>query len=81
MKRHPPKKEGVCDECSGELYQRADDNEETIRHRIDVFKANTQPMVEYYDAQNKLVEMDGAKDPDELIEIVMAKFDEDRTGN
>jgi adenylate kinase len=43
-----PKVEGKCDKCGGELYQRADDNEEVIRNRLQVYKTQTQPVVEYY---------------------------------
>ncbi|MCL5876999.1 MAG: adenylate kinase [Candidatus Bathyarchaeota archaeon] len=43
-----PKKEGVCDKCGGELYQRADDNEEVIKNRLQVYKTQTEPLIAYY---------------------------------
>jgi adenylate kinase len=43
-----PKVEGKCDKCGGELYQRADDNETVIRNRLQVYKTQTEPVVEYY---------------------------------
>ncbi len=43
-----PKKEGVCDKCSGELYQRADDNPEVIKNRLQVYKNQTEPLIAYY---------------------------------
>lgn len=43
-----PKKEGVCDKCSGPLYQRADDNEEVIKNRLQVYKTQTEPLIAYY---------------------------------
>ena len=55
----PPKVPGKCDKCGGELYQRPDDNEETIRERLKVFFVQTVPLIEYYRKQNKLVEVDG----------------------
>ena len=56
----PPKKEGVCDFCGGELIQRADDNLETVTNRIDVYEAQTMPLVEYYEKAGNLVHIDGS---------------------
>lgn len=78
MKNKPPKKEGVCDACGGPLYQRSDDNEETIRTRMDVYLKNTKPIIEYYKAQGKLKKVDADKDADELQSILMQTFHEDR---
>ena len=44
----PPKREGVCDRCGGELYQRADDSEATVRNRLQVFERQTTPLLDYY---------------------------------
>jgi len=44
----PPKREGVCDRCGGELYQRDDDSEATVRHRLDVYARQTAPLLDYY---------------------------------
>ena len=55
----PPKAPGKCDKCDGELYQRTDDTEETVRARLKVFFSQTIPLLEYYRKQNKLVEVDG----------------------
>jgi adenylate kinase len=49
-----PTREGVCDICGGELYQRDDDKPETIRRRLDVYHAQTRPLVEYYEARDLL---------------------------
>ncbi|MEW2631255.1 adenylate kinase [Streptomyces sp. NPDC048389] len=51
----PPKTEGVCDECGGELYQRDDDSEETVRKRLEVYHTQTEPIIDYYRAQNLVV--------------------------
>ncbi|AUG77749.1 adenylate kinase [Kitasatospora sp. MMS16-BH015] len=48
---NPPAVDGVCDECGGELYQRADDNEDTVRNRLDVYHTETEPIIAYYQAQ------------------------------
>ena len=55
----PPKTPGRCDKCGGELYQRPDDSEETVRKRLEVFFAQTMPILDYYKKQNKLIEIDG----------------------
>ncbi|MFI5635963.1 adenylate kinase [Streptomyces goshikiensis] len=50
-----PKTEGVCDTCGGELYQRGDDSEGTVRNRLDVYHTQTEPIIDYYKAQGLLV--------------------------
>ncbi|NJP47642.1 adenylate kinase [Actinacidiphila epipremni] len=50
-----PKAEGVCDECGGELYQRADDAEDKVRNRLDVYHRETEPIIDYYKRQNLVV--------------------------
>ncbi|CAM5273263.1 MULTISPECIES: adenylate kinase [Streptomyces] len=51
----PPAKEGVCDVCGGELYQRDDDSEETVRKRLEVYHTQTEPIIDYYKAQGLVV--------------------------
>ena len=51
----PPKKDGVCDICGGELYQRDDDSEETVRKRLEVYHTQTEPIIDYYKAQGLVV--------------------------
>ncbi|ASU85643.1 adenylate kinase [Nocardiopsis gilva YIM 90087] len=51
----PPKQEGVCDLCGGELFQRDDDQEETIRHRLEVYREQTAPLVSFYEGGGLLV--------------------------
>jgi adenylate kinase len=51
IKFDPPRQEGVCDACGGELYQRADDNEETVRNRLVVYADQTEPLIDYYQRQ------------------------------
>jgi len=55
----PPKVAGKCDKCGGELYQRPDDNEKTIRERLKVYFAQTAPLLDYYKAGGKLISVDG----------------------
>lgn len=55
----PPRQAGVCDTCGGELYQRADDTVETARKRLEVYAAQTAPLIEYYRETGKLAEVNG----------------------
>ena len=54
----PPAKEGICDECGGEVYQRTDDNAETIEARMKVYEDATTPIIDYYAKQHKLKILD-----------------------
>jgi adenylate kinase len=67
---NPSKAEGVCDKCDGELYQRADDNEETVSNRIQVYMNQTSPLIEYYTKQDILVSVDGQRDIDVVFEDI-----------
>jgi adenylate kinase len=64
----PSQKEGVCDACGGELYQRGDDNEETVRNRLTVYRRQTEPLIGYYE-QHGLVRRfyGGGRGPDEVF--------------
>jgi adenylate kinase len=55
----PPKVEGRCDQCGGELYQRVDDAESTVAHRLDVYQAQTAPLLDYYERRSLLVRVPG----------------------
>jgi adenylate kinase len=59
---NPPREAGKCDVCGGELYQRPDDTPETHRKRIDVYLAQTAPLIEYYRERGVLAEIDGEQD-------------------
>jgi adenylate kinase len=63
---NPPRKRGVCDSCGGELYQRDDDKPEVVATRLMVFKEQTLPLIAYYKAQDKLVEVNGEGDIDTI---------------
>jgi len=55
----PPKTPGKCDKCGGELYQRSDDKEETVKERLSIFFAQTIPILDYYRKQSKLIKVNG----------------------
>lgn len=65
---NPPEEKGVCDVCGGSLYQREDDNPETVRHRLYTYYKETSPLIGYYFAQGLLVEVDGEQSVDEVHE-------------
>ena len=62
----PTKKAGVCDQCGGEIYQRADDQEETVANRLRVYENQTAPLIEYYRQRNLLREINGVGSVDEI---------------
>jgi adenylate kinase len=68
----PPAKPGACDKCGGELYQREDDAEETVRERIKVYHAMTQPLLDHYGRLGMLAKVDGMGRPDEVEKRVLA---------
>lgn len=68
----PPKKEGVCDKCNGELYQRDDDNETTVKSRLDVYAKQTEPLIGYYKNQGKLRSINGVGDMEEIFSRITA---------
>jgi adenylate kinase len=72
----PPKKEGVCDRCGGELYQRNDDREETIHARLVVYDRETAPLVSYYRERGLLREIDGVGSVEEIRHRVMQALEE-----
>lgn len=59
---NPPEKDGICDKCGGELYQRDDDREEAIRQRLETYESQTQPLIDYYRERNLLRPVDGRGD-------------------
>ena len=67
----PPKIPGKCDKCSGELYQRSDDNQETVKERLKVYFAQTTPVLDYYRKDNKLVPVDGKLGIEEVSERII----------
>ena len=62
----PPKQADVCNECGGELYQRDDDREETMRRRLEVYEEQTSPLIAYYTDRNLLRTVDGMGDIDDI---------------
>ncbi len=67
----PSKVEGICDSCGGELYQRADDNAETVENRISVYEAQTKPLLDYYKEAGNLVSLNGSNEVAELFQQIV----------
>ena len=59
--------DATCPKCDGEMYQRDDDNEATVRNRLDVYENSTAPLIDYYRGCDLLVEIDGDRDPEEVL--------------
>jgi len=68
----PPKVEGVCDKCGGELYQRDDDKQESIMHRMDVYREQTEPLINFYKGKGKITDLDASIETD----VLLGKFKE-----
>ena len=66
----PPKVEGVCDKCGGELYTRDDDTDEAIKHRLDVYREQTAPLIDYYKSKGNLKAIDAR----ETLKTGMTQF-------
>lgn len=71
----PPKKEGLCDRCGGTLYQRADDNEEAIRTRLNEYEKQTAPLVHYYRGKKTLRPIQGVGGPDQIFGQIVRLLD------
>lgn len=68
---NPPKQEGVCDACGGELYQRSDDNEETVTKRVETYSENTAPLIDYYKETDKVKDVNGQGGIDEIFQNIL----------
>ena len=68
----PPKSEGVCDVCGGELYQRDDDKAEVVRARLETYERQTAPLIDYYEAQGKVTRVNG----EQAVERVTAELEQ-----
>lgn len=67
----PPKKENVCDKCGGPLFQREDDKPETVKNRLEVYKKQTEPLIDYYDKKGLLKTVDSTGTPNEVHEKIL----------
>lgn len=68
----PPARQGICDDCGGDLFQRDDDSEETIRHRLEVYAEQTSPLISFYADENILIGIDATGPVEEITSRAMA---------
>ena len=64
LEYHPPKSDGVCDQCGSDLMQRDDDKEDVVKSRLQVYEDKTAPLVDYYRKKRVLHEVDGTRERD-----------------
>lgn len=77
----PPKQQGVCDVCGGELYQRDDDSEETVRKRLEVYHTQTEPIIDYYKAQGLVVTISSLGPVDEITQRALEALKREKAEN
>jgi adenylate kinase len=71
IKNIPPKNEGICDKCGGELYQRDDEKPDVIKHRLEIYKKQTAPLINYYKEKGLLTAIDASRPPEEVVEEIV----------
>jgi adenylate kinase len=69
---NPPSREGVCDRCGGELYQRDDDREEVVRNRLKVYRQQTKPLLEFYRRRGLLRDVNGERSIEDVFKEILA---------
>ena len=71
----PPRQEGICDKCGGELIQRKDDTEDSIRNRLSVYESQTAPLIVYYRKGGLIIDVDAAPAPETVLNSVAAALE------
>ena len=74
MEFRPPAQPSVCDRCGGELYQRTDDQEETVRERLEVYRLQTQPLIQYYRERDLYSEINGAQSTEAVFRDIVVSL-------
>ena len=70
LRDNPPKVEGICDKCGSKLFQRKDDNEETVANRLRVYHSQTEPLIAYYNEMGKVATVIGQEKLEDTIALV-----------
>ena len=74
LRDNPPKVDGICDKCGSKLFQRKDDNEETVKNRLEVYHAQTEPLIEYYSQKGLVATIIGQEKIEDTIALVKAEL-------
>jgi len=74
MEFRPPAQPEICDRCGGELYQRVDDHEETVRERLEVYRLQTQPLIQYYQERDLYTEINGAQSTETVFRDIIVSL-------
>ncbi len=75
LKFKPSKVEGVCDKCGGELYQRSDEDEATVKTRLNTYVEQTKPLIDYYQAKGSLININGDQAMDEVFNDIKSSLE------
>ncbi len=78
IKYNPPKNDELCDRCSVKLVQREDDREEVVRRRLEVYRKQTAPLIEYYERKGILIRLDASKEIEEVYQELKRVLNEER---
>ena len=71
---NPPKVEGVCDACGGELYQRPDESEEAVKVRLDTYEKQTRPLIDYYTMKGQITNINGDQSMETSLRDIKASL-------
>ena len=71
---NPPKVEGVCDACGGELYQRPDESEEAVKVRLDTYERQTRPLIDYYTMKGQITNINGDQSMEDVFKDIKASL-------
>lgn len=74
MEFRPPAQPSICDRCGGELYQRTDDQEDTVRERLEVYRLQTQPLIQYYRDRDLYSEINGAQSTETVFRDIIVSL-------
>ena len=72
---NPPKQEGICDNCGGELYQRPDENEEAVKVRLDTYNKQTRPLIDYYTMKGEITNINGDQSMEDVFKDIKASLE------
>jgi len=72
LKTHPPQQENVCDKCGGSLIQRHDDQPETIHHRLEIYREQTEPLIDYYQKRDVVIRIDAAGNIEQVQKHILS---------